>query len=295
MQMQPVYGQPQVPSPTAVNVPIVAMQVTENAFKMELERVVTMNGDTYNMETPTCSQGIKDWFCPCKAYVNYKSSTGKHLKFQNDCICGPKCCIKDWRAELDGQVIGTTNGYRGGCCKCDCLSNISIQEFRDADNEIKYTIKKQNDCLSCLCGGIFEFCAPCGFCIQMVSDCCSYCNDKQYVVSKEDLMDASGEQEIGEIVQVHRIRPVGFCCVRTPMKYQVNVNNPQAANDLAVLGLLPMFYAGMEVPASCCIRGPAGPLTGVSCADRGRHGETFRCDFDGVVKAIAAPRTVKMM
>jgi len=254
-----------------------------------------MNGETYNLETPTCSRTIKDWFCPCKAYLNYKSSTGKHLRFYNDCMCGPACLRKDWRAELDGQTVGSTNGYKSGCCKCDCLSNISIQEFRDANYEVQYTIKKQNDCLSCMCGGIFEFCAPVGFCIQSVSDCCSYISDKQYVVSKEDLMDASGEQQIGEIIQVHRIAPIGCICVRTPMKYQVNVNNPQAANALPVLGLLPMFYAGMEVPATCCARGPAGPLTGVSCADRGRNGETFRCDFDGVVKAVAAPRTVKMM
>lgn len=295
MQMQPVYGQPQVPSPTAVNVPMVTMQVTENAFKMELEPVISMNGETYNYETPTCSQNVKDWFCPCKAYVNYKSSSGKHLKYSNGCLAGPKCCRQDWKAELDGNVIGTTNGYKKGCCKCDCLSNVAIQEFRDAGKEVKYTIRQKRDCMSCLCGEIFTLCAPLGFCIRGCSDCTSYCSDKQYIVSKEDIMDASGEQQIGEVIQVHRIQPIGCICTRQQLKYQVNVNNPQAANDLAVLGLLPMFYAGMEVPAKCCVVGPAPPLSGVSCADRGRNGETIRCDFDGVIAAVAAPRTARMV
>jgi len=298
MQMQPVYGQPQPPSPTAVNVPVVTMQVTENSFKMELEPTISLNGETYNFDAPPLSQAIKDWFCPCRAYVSYKSSSGKHLKYHNGCMFGPPCLRQNWKASVDGNVMGSTNGYKSKLCACDCLSNISIQEFRDANNEVKYTLKKQNDCLSCMCGGIFEFCAPLGFCIRSVSDCFAYCGDKQYVVSKEDIMDATGEKEVGEIIQVHRIKPVPgvpCICARAELKYQINANNPEAANDLALMGLLPMFYSGMEVPAGCCVRGPAPPLSGVSCADRGRNGEAIRCDLDGVVKAVAAPRTVRMM
>jgi len=286
--MQAVAPQQQIGQPTPVGQVIPVLVTTqEHAFKLNLEESITLHGEQFYFDAPTCGEVIKQICCPLCISVNYVSDSHKTLEFYNSCML-----CSSWKVKVDGQLIGSTNGYKKKLC--DCLSNVSIQEFRGPDKKVKYTIKKQNSLATCLCSSVYEKFAAFGLMLRQCSDCCSYLNNKQYVVSREDIMDATGDVKIGEVIQVHRLQAVAYGVGRVPIKFQVNVNTPQQADDLALLGLLPMFYNGLPVPCRHCIKPPAEPITGVSCLDKGRNGECHRTNMSGYLSSIKAPSSVKM-
>ena len=118
---------------------------------------------------------------------------------------------------------------------------------------IHYTQKVT--CTNCFC----TKCAPLGVCVAQCIDGISWCSNDNYIVLKEQLMDADGKTSVGEISQLIRVDCELCCCpIRTPIRYSVNMKDPSSHSPVLV-SILPMFYRGIPAPCQCCHAAPATP------------------------------------
>ena len=107
------------------------------------------------------------------------------------------------------------------------------------------------DCFKCNTNCLCVKCTGCGVCCASCSDALAWCSNENYIVLKEELMDATGKNTVGEISQLIRIDCLCCTTVRTPIRYSVKMNDP-SNNSAALVSLLPMFYRGMPAPCQCC-------------------------------------------
>lgn len=267
-----------------------------NEWKLDMEESILFGGEPYMFNPPNCKEHCFMHICCWKQWGKYEAKGGKQLVYYNNCTVGPPCCIGSWHVKLrnngDTNVLGYTTGMTPGqgcmaaCCPC---GDKIIQNFFDGKGNRLYTLRKKVTCANCLC----VKCTGCGVCCASCSDALAWCSNENYIVLKEELMDATGKNTVGEISQLIRIDCLCCTTVRTPIRYSVKMNDP-SNNSAALVSLLPMFYRGMPAPCQCCHGAPATPLTGVDLIDSGRKYEMTRGNFQKILSVAGQPEEMEM-
>ena len=268
---------------------------SDNVWKADLQETTEFGGDTYIYSPHTCKEHCLGYIICWRPHSKYEAKGGKQLVYYNDCTY----CGGSWHAKLvnkqtgESTVLGYTTGMTlgQGCCAacCPCGDRV-IQNFYDAEGTRLYTIGKKVTCANCCFLG--ENC--CTVCIAQCSDTYAWYRNENYVVLSEDLLDATGENTVGEINQLFRIDPVTCCqTTRVPITYTVKMYDP-SNNSAALVSLLPRFYLGVKAPAACCHKAPAVPLTGVNCVDSGRNYTMTRGNFEKILSVAGQPEELEM-
>merc|ERR1711957_1038969 len=161
-----------------------------SGMTVNVEETMTYNGHHFMREPHMCCDTAKLMICPCCPFFKY-TSPNESFVFSNSCLC----CCQDWKVE---QLTKGSNG--------------EMQE--------RGTGKK-------LGGTVGPSC--CGICSRGCSDCCNYCQDKNYVLTTEKIypaedqmsreVDCAETDHVGRIIMADRIGCIGCCPFRTPVKY----------------------------------------------------------------------------
>lgn len=266
-------------------------------WKLDMEESILYEREAYMYNPPNCSECVYMNICCWKIWAKYEAKGGRKMVYYNNCTCGPPCLIGHWHVKyLDGadkQDLGYSTGMNAGqgcksCC-CPCGEKI-IQNFYDSKGKRQYTIRKKVTCTNCFC----TKCAPLGVCVAQCIDGISWCSNDNYIVLKEQLMDADGKTSVGEISQLIRVDCELCCCpIRTPIRYSVNMKDPSSHSPVLV-SILPMFYRGIPAPCQCCHAAPATPLTGVQMIDSGRKFTMTRGNFQTILSSAGQPEDMEM-
>ena len=272
----------------------------QNQWKLDMEESILYNGEPYMLNPPNCKEQCYMGCCCWKQWFKYTAKGNKELVYYNNCTCGPPCCTDHWHIKyvengektLIGYSTGQTVGQ--GCCvwckNCCCpCGERTIQNFYNADKNAVYAIRKNVTCINCC----FFLCTPCGECVAVCMDCCSWCTNNNFIILKETLVTPDGKDEVGEIHQLLRVDCLCCCPQRQPIRYTVKMNDP-TKHAPALVSILPMFYRGLPVICKCCSCAPAQPLTGVAMIDAGRKYTMKRGGFKSVLEAAGQPEEMEM-
>ena len=120
----------------------------------------------------------------------------------------------------------------------------------------------------------------------------------------EQLRNVKGEHvgDLNQLIVLKCEEPCPQCCKPCPtpkrevIQHTITMKENYTGHDAALLGLLPQFYAGINVPGpDCCHRSPATPLTGNDCLDSGRHYKIRRGSYKKIAPFLGSPSTMEMV
>lgn len=122
----------------------------------------------------------------------------------------------------------------------------------------------------------------------------SYCQGNNYVLTTEKIYPSLAQMDLSQDIdektphmgRVMMADRIDHCCIRTPIKYSVILNEAGTVDDkmVPVVGVLLRTWLGLPVPCRCCMMSPASAPSGVSCVDIGRSVDALRGDMHKILE-----------